>query len=140
MSYLSCIESESRLDARILYYGKNNTQLDITTIQEHAAANTGSLLVAKSVLDGKAMLTSEHFIKVSPSAFKTQAEQVHKSIILSEEAQVRTQPTLEIENNDVVCKHGAAISCINQEQISYLSSRGLSTEQAQKIIIEGFLR
>ena len=54
-------------------------------------------------------------------------------------SKARTDPKLEIQNNDVVCRHSASVSQINEDEIFYLMSRGITRAVARSLIIDGFL-
>ena len=58
---------------------------------------------------------------------------------MSEESRVDLIPKLEINNDDVVCSHGAASGKPDENVLFYLTSRGISREEAEKIYIQGFL-
>lgn len=60
-------------------------------------------------------------------------------LMLSDEARAHVVPSLEIKENDIKASHGATITKINEEQIFYMMSRGLSRTKAKKLIVEGFL-
>jgi len=59
---------------------------------------------------------------------------------LSDDAEANSAPGLEIEADDVRCTHGATSGQIEQEELFYLMSRGISRRAAQKLIVHGFLR
>jgi Fe-S cluster assembly protein SufD len=68
-----------------------------------------------------------------------QASQVNKNLLLSPGARALSIPKLEIETDDVQCRHDATIGKLNAEQLFYLQSRGLSHAQAQHDLVEAFL-
>jgi len=59
---------------------------------------------------------------------------------LSDKAQVHSLPKLEIATDDVKCSHGATIASLDPQQLFYLQSRGITKDQAEKMLIEGFTR
>jgi Fe-S cluster assembly protein SufD len=59
-------------------------------------------------------------------------------LLLSEEAEVDPLPVLEINQDDVKCKHGATVTEIDDDHLYYLMSRGLNQEMARQELIEGF--
>ncbi len=61
-------------------------------------------------------------------------------LLLDESAQAEALPSLEIEADEVKASHAATISPLDEEKLFYLTSRGLSTNEARKLIIEGFLK
>ena len=62
-----------------------------------------------------------------------------KALLLSDKSISNSKPELEIFADDVVCSHGATVGNLEEDEIFYLQSRGISVEQAKKILIEAFL-
>ncbi|OGC63195.1 hypothetical protein A2264_00690 [candidate division WWE3 bacterium RIFOXYA2_FULL_46_9] len=60
-------------------------------------------------------------------------------MVVGENTKSHSQPILQIDANDVRASHGATTGRIDEEQVYYLTSRGLSAEDAQNLIIKGFL-
>ena len=60
-------------------------------------------------------------------------------LLLSPDAHAKAEPKLEIENNDVSSSHAASVAPIDQDKVFYLTSRGITDEDARKLIVEGFL-
>ena len=77
-------------------------------------------------------------IYVSPEAGKTDGYQSNRNLILSRQARADSIPGLEILTDDVRCTHGATVGKIDEEQVFYLQSRGLSRGDAEHLIVEGF--
>ncbi len=115
-------------------------ELDQRTLQIHEAANTASDLLYKNSLDDAAKTIFAGLIRVEPGAHKTDAYQKVRNLLLSDEAEANSAPGLEIEADDVRCSHGATTGQIDEEELFYLLSRGISKKQAQKLIVHGFLQ
>jgi Fe-S cluster assembly protein SufD len=79
-------------------------------------------------------------VRVPQGADNTTAAQLCRSLLLSDNARVDIQPTLEIDTDDVVCTHGATVSDLEEEMIFYLQARGLSRLQARALLLEGWAR
>ena len=77
-------------------------------------------------------------IDVSPGADGTDAEQANDNLILSNRAEVNTQPRLEILADEVACKHGATVGQLDQNALYYLRSRGIPADEARQLLIAGF--
>jgi Fe-S cluster assembly protein SufD len=77
-------------------------------------------------------------IRAHPGAQKTDAYQANRNLILSPHARADSIPGLEIMANDLRCTHGATVGQINEEELFYLMSRGLSRTVATRLIVEGF--
>jgi Fe-S cluster assembly protein SufD len=121
-----------------LYFGNGRQHLDYHTRQEHQAPHTMSDLLYKGAVKDQARSVFAGMIRVDPGAQKTNAFQSNRNLILSDGARSDSIPKLEIMANDLRCTHGSATSRLNEEQIFYLMSRGLSRRQATFMIVEGF--
>jgi len=77
-------------------------------------------------------------VHLRPVAQQTSAYQSTHSLLLSEKARADALPILEIEADDVRCKHGSTTGMVDDEQVFYLMSRGLSRQEAQRMIVQGF--
>lgn len=122
------------------WLGSSSNNLKFTSIQEHKAPKTRSDLVIKTVLLDQAKFFSENLIKIYKKAQNTKASEENKNLILSDQARAVSVPKLEIEANDVSCKHGSATSRLSKEHMFLLQSRGINIESAQKLLIESFLK
>jgi hypothetical protein len=109
------------------------------TTQDHQAPFTKSDLVIKGALCQKSKLVCESLIKVDKTAQKVQANQLNKNLLLGCHSRAISIPKLEVKADDVNCKHGAAVSKLDEDQIFYLQSRGFDYCQAKEILIEAFL-
>ena len=80
-------------------------------------------------------------IRDSPKiAQKTDASQLSRNLLLSRHAKIDTKPQLEIIADDVKCKHGATISQLNEEELFYMRSRGLTLEEASKLQLSSYIQ
>ena len=77
-------------------------------------------------------------IYVDPKATGTDGYQKNDNLVLDPEARVFARPGLEIVTNDVKCSHGTTMTEIDRNQVFYLTSRGISEEEARGLIIDGF--
>jgi Fe-S cluster assembly protein SufD len=121
-----------------VYYGDGDQTLDFRTFQDHVAPDTTSNLLFKGAVGGESRSVYTGMIRVRPDARGTNAFQTNRTIKLSEHAWAESVPNLEIENNDVHCSHASAVGPIDEEQRFYLESRGVPTEVAERLIVEGF--
>lgn len=118
--------------------GIETTKLSIT--QKHLAPDTTSSALVKNVLFGASEYTYEGLIHIAKEGTKSNASLECRTLLLSPEAKSCTKPALEILADDVRCRHAATVSPLNQESYFFLETRGLSPEQAKKLLISGFLR
>ncbi len=120
--------------------GAGTQQFDHHTFQEHVASHCRSDLLFKVVLLDRASSIYRGLIKVHPGAQGTDAYQANRNLLLSSKARADSMPLLEIQANEVRCTHGATIGRMDELQLFYLMSRGLSRRQAEKIVVDGFLK
>lgn len=109
------------------------------TRQHHRTGNTTSDLMFKNVLRDASRTNYVGLIKVEKNANGTNAYQANRNLVLDKRVKCDTRPILEIESNQLRCTHGATVGQLDENQLFYLRSRGLSTAQAQNILIEAFL-
>lgn len=122
-----------------LYFGDDSQHFDHNTRQDHQAPNTASDLLYKGALDESSRSVFRGVIKVFPGAQKTDAYQTNRNLLLSDHARADSLPNLEIQADDVKCSHGATVGQLDEESRFYLMSRGLSREQAERLVVLGFL-
>ena len=122
-----------------LYFGDDSQHFDHNTSQDHLAPNTSSDLLYKGALDHSSRSVFRGIIKVHPKAQKTDAYQTNRNLLLSDDARAVSLPNLEIEADDVRCSHGATVGQLDAESRFYLMSRGLTREQAERLVVLGFL-
>ena len=120
--------------------GDTQSNLKITTVQNHQASNTISKLNIKGVLDDQAKLMSDNTIIVDKNLKNITAEQMNKNLMLNENAHATSIPKLEINSNNVSCKHGATIKMLDSSELFYLQSRGIEKPEAERLLVEAFLR
>jgi Fe-S cluster assembly protein SufD len=122
-----------------LYFGDDTQHFDHNTSQDHLAPNTASDLLYKGALDDASRSVFRGVIRVHPRAQKTDAYQTNRNLLLSDHARADSLPNLEIQADDVKCSHGATVGQLDEESRFYLMSRGLSREQAERLVVMGFL-
>lgn len=121
-----------------LWLGDETQHFDHHTLQHHAEPHCGSDLLFKGALDGSSSSVFRGLIRVDEGAQLTDAYQTNRNLLLSEKSNAITLPSLEIEADDVRCSHGATIGQVDDTQLFYLMSRGLTMEQAERLLVLGF--
>jgi Fe-S cluster assembly protein SufD len=129
----------SRSDMLAVSVADGNQQFDQRTLQDHQQPNTQSDLLYKNALNDTARTIFSGLIKVEPHAHQTDAYQTVRNLLLSDDAEANSMPGLEILADDVRCSHGATSGQIEEEELFYLKSRGISDEAAKGLIVFGFL-
>ena len=118
---------------------EGNQQHELKTNVNHKYENCKSSQLIKSVLLDNSNGTYQGKISVDKKAQKTNGYQLSKALILSEKSEFNSKPELEIYADDVKCSHGSTTGNIDENSIFYLMTRGLTRDQANKMIVEGFL-
>jgi Fe-S cluster assembly protein SufD len=77
-------------------------------------------------------------VHLREQAQRSQAFQTNRNLVLDHGAHAESIPNLMIEANDVKCSHGSTVGPIDEEQMYYLATRGVSPETAEKLIVLGF--
>jgi Fe-S cluster assembly protein SufD len=105
---------------------------------DHAAPRCTSRQVFRSLLDGKARGVFTGRVMVRRGAMGTDSAQVHRALLLSDDAIANARPQLEIDADDVKCAHGAAIGSLDAEALFFLRQRGLDPQQARALLTSAF--
>ena len=92
----------------------------------------------KCIVDDKAHSIFNGKIYVSQTAQLTNAAQLNRNLLLSSGGRVDTKPQLEIIADNVQCSHGATVSQLDDDEVFYLQSRGLSQEASRNLLIDAF--
>ena len=122
-----------------IVFGSKEQSFDLSSNLIHKVPNTKGNILVKNVLKDSAKTDFIGLIRIEKNAQKSDSLLQEHSILLSKNARSNTIPSLEIEANDVRCTHSASSGQVDEEQVFYLMSKGLSKEEAQKMIVMGFL-
>lgn len=122
----------------IVFAGKGQVQ-DTGAKVIHLAPNTKSTIRSKSISKDGGIANYRGLIKVLPMATKTVSSLVCDSLILDQHSQANTFPSVINKNDDVEISHEARIGRIGEDDIFYLKSRGLSTDDAVRLVVSGFV-
>lgn len=128
--------SESHVNG--LYVTSGTQHIDNYINIDHAKPHSTSRLYFKGILDDKSRAAFGGMVLVRPGAMKTDSHQEDKNLLLSDEAEVDSKPSLEIYADDVICGHGATAGAVTDEALFYMRSRGLDDETAQVLLVKGF--
>jgi len=121
-------------------FTEEKQHLSYHTLQHHQQPNCYSDLLYKGALQDKSRIVWQGMIKVDPGAQKTDGYQRNDNLLLSADARADSIPGLEIEADDVKCSHGATVGHVDDEQIFYANSRGLTRKEATRMIVAGFFQ
>ena len=117
----------------------DDQHIDINSVQDLLASHTTSDLLYLSALYDQARAAFYGVTRVRSAAKQTSSYQECRNLLLSPRAGAEPIPVLEIETNDILrCGHGATAGAIDPVQRFYAQSRGLSADEAERMIVRGF--
>ena len=119
-------------------FGSGTQRFDTVSNITHSGPNTSGHAISKGVVKDKAKAVFKGMIRIEESAKNSRAYLAEHAMILSKDSLADAIPGLEIETNEVKATHSASVAQISEEEIFYLMCRGLSQDEAKKLIIVGF--
>jgi len=141
MKYPSVILKEPYAKAEIISIavaGKNQHQ-DSGAKVIHLAPHTRSTILAKSISKQGGKTTYRGLVKVIDKAHDTQAQVTCDALLFDEHSQSETFPTMIVSNNETDLSHEASVSNLNQDDLFYCMTRGLTQNSAQALLVNGFI-
>lgn len=123
-----------------LLLGSEDQGLKLKITVVHQAENTKSEVIIKSALWDRSQVFFDGLIKIEKGAKGTNAWLAAHLLLLSQTSRGIAVPNLEILENDIKAGHAATVGRINDLELFYLMSRGISEEKAKQLIVEGFLQ
>ncbi|MCD7972444.1 MAG: Fe-S cluster assembly protein SufB [Candidatus Azobacteroides sp.] len=118
----------------------NYQQADTGTKMIHLGKNTRSTIVSKGISAGKSQNSYRGLVKVAPNAENARNFSQCDSLLLSDECGAHTFPYLEVANETAIVEHEATTSKISEDQIFYCNQRGIPTEDAVGLIVNGYAK
>lgn len=122
----------------VAYAGRGQTQ-DTGAKMYHIAPDTTSIINAKSVSKDGGVTTYRGLVKIEEEANNAKSFVRCDAMLLDEISESRTHPYMEINNSTAMVAHEASVSKVGEDQLFYLNTRGLSTQEATSLIVNGFL-
>jgi Fe-S cluster assembly protein SufD len=121
-----------------LYLARGAQHVDHHTTIDHREPRGTSRELYKGILDGRSTGVFNGKVFVRPHAQQSDAQQMNKNLLLSDDAQIDTKPQLEILADDVKCSHGATIGQLDDDSVFYLRTRGIDAPMARQMLIFAF--
>ncbi len=118
----------------------NMQQADTGTKMIHLGKNTKSTIVSKGISAGKSNNSYRGLVRVSKKAENARNFSQCDSLLIGDTCGAHTFPYLEVHNTSAIVEHEATTSKIGEDQIFYLKQRGLSTEDAVNLIVNGYCK
>ncbi len=122
----------------LAYAGKNQHQ-DAGGKAVHLAPYTSSTIISKSVSKNGGRTSYRGLLQIDKEAKQAKASVRCDALIMDSQSRSDTYPTMDINQSEVNVGHEATVSKIGEEQLFYLTSRGLSENEAQSLIVNGFI-
>ncbi len=137
-NYLGChielAEKESELKSHIVYMGKGTQRFDMNYVALHKGKKTKSNFLADGILEDQAFKLLRGTIDFKKGSAGSEGEEKEEVLLLGEDIVNQTIPLILCAEEDVQGNHGATIGKLDEEVLFYLCSRGMSKEEAQKMI------
>jgi len=118
----------------------NFQQADTGTKMVHLGKNTKSRIVSKGISAGKSQNSYRGLVSVAKNAVNARNFSQCDSLLLGDKCGAHTFPYIEVKNNTAVVEHEATTSKIGEDQIFYCNQRGIDTETAVALIVNGFAK
>lgn len=122
-----------------VYFADGKQHFDQKTLQHHRSPHTTSNLFYRGAIQDKGYTIYQGLIEVEKGANKINAYQTNNNLLLSDKARADSIPGLQIKTDDLKCGHGSTVGKINEQQIFYLMTRGISRQEAKTLLVMGFL-
>ncbi|GEN29822.1 Fe-S cluster assembly protein SufD [Cerasibacillus quisquiliarum] len=133
------VGDNSLCNANTVTVGRGKQIQNITSKTIHWGRNAEGYILQHGVMKDSASNVFNGIGKIENGASGSNAEQTSRVLMLSEKARGDANPILLIEEDDVMAGHAASVGRVDQMQLYYLMSRGITKQEAEKLIIHGFL-
>ena len=140
--YPSCILSGQKAIGEFYSVAltSNKQQADTGTKMIHLAPGTRSHIISKGISTGYSKNSYRGLVKVGPKASQTQNYAQCDSLLIGKTCSANTFPYIEAQNSYTQIEHEASTSRIAEEQLFYLLQRGIETEEAVSLMVNGFCK
>ncbi len=140
--YPSCVLSGDGSQAEFYSVALTNhyQQADTGTKMIHIGKNTKSTIISKGISAGKSQNSYRGLVRVSPNADGARNYSSCDSLLLGSECGAHTFPYMDVKNNNAIVEHEATTSKISEDQLFYCNQRGISTEEAVGLIVNGYAK
>ena len=124
----------------IIVLGKmhEGQSVELTTTSRHLVPNTSCVTNYYVALEDSSSSNYVGKIIIAKKAFQTNSYLNNKTLVIGEGTKNITRPILEIEADDVKASHGSTTGRVREDDVYYLTSRGLTKKEAEEVIVEGF--
>ena len=140
--YPSCVlkGDNSQAEFYSVAVTNNHQQADTGTKMIHLGRNTRSTIISKGISAGKSQNSYRGLVRVGKNAEKARNYSSCDSLLLGDKCGAHTFPYIDVQNNSAVVEHEATTSKISEEQLFYCNARGIDTETAVGLIVNGYAK
>ena len=140
--YPSCILSGDHSQAEFYSVAVTNNyqQADTGTKMIHLGRDTKSMIISKGISAGKSQNSYRGLVRVAPKADGARNYSSCDSLLLGSECGAHTFPYMDVRNETAIVEHEATTSKISEEQLFYCNQRGIPTEEAVGLIVNGYAK
>lgn len=140
--YPSCILAGDNSTAEFYSVALTNNfqQADTGTKMIHLGRNTRSRIVSKGISAGRSQNSYRGLVQVNPRAENARNFSQCDSLLIGDRCGAHTFPVIDVRNSGAVVEHEATTSKISDDQLFYCNQRGLDTEEAVGLIVNGYAR
>ena len=118
----------------------NFQQADTGTKMIHLGKNTRSTIISKGISAGHSNSSYRGLVRITPTAEGARNYSQCDSMLIGDQCGAHTFPYIQVQNNTAKVEHEASTSKIGEDQLFYLSQRGIGAEEAVSMIINGFCK
>lgn len=136
--HLALTEEGAHASAHGLYALKGEQHCDVASYIHHIAPHTTSDQLYKGILNDHSRGVFTGMVRVEKDAQKIDAKQLNRSLLLSKRSHSNARPQLEIYADDVKCSHGHTTGQIQDDELFYFESRGISKQKAKEMLARAF--
>ncbi len=140
--YPSCVLSGDNSQAEFYSVAVTNNfqQADTGTKMIHIGRNTKSTIISKGISAGRSQNSYRGLVKVAPTAQGARNYSSCDSLLLGSKCGAHTFPYMDVKNSSAIVEHEATTSKISEEQLFYCQQRGINTEDAVSLIVNGYAK
>ena len=137
---VSQLGSDCSTEIYALAYLRGAESVTTETHVTHAVGGGTSTQLIKFVLEDNSRGRFIGDLKIAQDAQQTEAHQTNRNLLLSETAEMRTQPQLEIYADNVKATHGASTGQLDESALFYMQQRGIDKQKARQLLVNAFMK
>lgn len=122
-----------------LTYAGGDSRCSVEATVNHLVGGGTSKLTSRFVLNDNALGSYAGQVVLAPNAQQVDAQQSNRNLLLSDKAQMRIRPVLEIYADDVKASHGTSTGQLDEDALFYMQQRGIDRPQAEEMLTEAFM-